>query len=247
MSKFIFIFCLFGILRSPGQATPPVVADTKQATPSHALWNALLSEYVSTNGMVDYRGFEEERDKLEAYLDMLGSHVPGDHWSREAKLAYYINLYNAGTVRLILEHYPLASIKDIRNPWGKDRLRIGDRFYSLNDIEHGILRKMEEPRIHFAVNCASFSCPKLPTEAFTAEQIDRQLDIAARAFINDPLRNRIGNDSASLSRLFKWYKGDFTGAGTSLVSYLNRYLDVPLREDAKLDFLEYDWSLNDRQ
>lgn len=246
MSKFIFIFCILGMIQFPRQhpGVSATVGDEQQEAPSHLIWDALLTDYVSADGMVDYQGLQADKQQLESYLERLAERIPGDHWSREEKLAYYINLYNAGTLRLILDHYPLQSIRDIRNPWGKKRLRIGDKSYSLNDIEHGILRKMNEPRIHFAVNCASFSCPKLLPEAFTAENIDAQLEAAAQAFINDPLRNRIDGDSALISRLFKWYKGDFTDKGGTLISYLNTYLEDPLPEDTKLDFLPYDWSLN---
>jgi hypothetical protein len=245
MSNYLLIFWLLGIAQLPPQHTEKTVAELQREVPSHAIWDTLLLNHVSRDGMVDYKSFQNDRPQLESYLEYLAEHAPDTHWSREEKLAYYINLYNAGTVRLILDHYPLNSIKDIRKPWGKKRLRIGEESYSLNDIEHGILRKMGEPRIHFAVNCASFSCPKLLPEAFRAKDIDLQLDAAARAFINDPLHNRIKGSSAEISRLFKWYKGDFTREGGTLISYLNTYLKAPLPEDAKLDFLPYNWSLND--
>ena len=116
--------------------------------------------------------------------------------------------------------------------------------YNLNNIEHDILRKMGEPRIHFAINCASASCPVLQPFAFTADKMESQLDRAAREFINDPSRNAIGRDQAELSKIFKWYKEDFTEPAGSLVAYLNQYLEEPLPEDAKIGYLAYDWALN---
>ncbi|WP_158211860.1 DUF547 domain-containing protein [Robiginitalea sediminis] len=247
--RFARFFCLLGFLQfcnwHPGVRLPD--PDPAQSAPTHETWDALLKAHVSEDGMVDYQGMLRDRDVLRDYLEMLSQHIPGEHWSREARLAYYINLYNAGTVNLILEHYPVKSIKDIRNPWGRKDLQIGDKRVSLDDVEHGILRKMDEPRIHFTVNCASFSCPKLLPEAFTEAEAERQLDEAARAFINDPLRNRIGKGDYALSRIFKWYGGDFKTTGRSLEAFLNTYLEEPLPEGARPEFLPYDWSLNSQR
>ena len=207
-----------------------------QDAPKHEAWDSLLRKHVDEEGMVDYRGFEKDRELLQEYLNDLASHIPSDYWSREEKLAYYINLYNAGTVMLILDNYPLESIKDIWNPWGKDRLKIGSSTYSLNDIE---------PRIHFAVNCASFSCPKLRTEAFRADVLEEQLETATRDFINDPERNQISEDRAELSRIFKWYGEDFEAGDRDVLDFINRYLPQPLLATAEIDYLTYDWSLNE--
>src|SRR5690606_8831711 len=111
-------------------------------------------------------------NKLNTYVDYLSTQIPQDNWSKDELLAYYINVYNANTIKLILENYPTKSIKDIKNPWLKNRVKIGDKDFSLADIENGILRKMDEPRIHFAINCASFSCPKLLNTAYTANNVE---------------------------------------------------------------------------
>lgn len=238
--SFIFQFCGFHnpVALPEGDAGIPA--------PAHDLWDALLSKHVDAAGQVDYGGFVADRAQLQAYLDTLASRVPGKHWSREAKLAYFINLYNAGTVMLIVQHYPLKSIKDISDPWGREFLRIGDVKVSLEGVEHGILRKMDEPRIHFAINCASLSCPRLQARAYTEKGLEKQLQTAAREFINDPLRNRFSDGKAQLSRIFKWFKGDFTGRGLTLVQFVNPYLPTPLPDDARVEYLPYDWSLNDR-
>lgn len=215
------------------------------APADHSLWDGLLRKHVLASGLVDYVGFAADRGKLDAYLAHLGSQAPTADWSRESRLAYYINLYNALTVRLILDHYPLGSIRDLPDPWGRVRMTIGGQGYSLDAIEHQILRKMGEPRIHFALNCASLSCPVLQPHAFTENGLDAQLDAAARGFINDPARNRVTPQSASLSRIFQWYRGDFEGPGKGLVDYLNAYLDTPLKPDCRIGFLDYDWGLNE--
>mgnify|MGYP002395459470 CR=1 FL=1 len=220
-------------------------ADPPSQPPSHQPWDQLLQKHVGPDGWVDYPGFASDREALRTYLETLGDHMPSGQWSREARLAYYINLYNAATVELILEHYPLESIRDIPRPWGKKRVRIGDQHYSLGEIEHGILRKMEEPRIHFAINCASVSCPKLLNEAFREKTLEAQLQQATRGFINDPSRNVFSEGEARLSRIFKWYRKDFTTVDTSLVDYLNRHLSVPLPPGTRVFYLPYDWSLNE--
>ncbi|MCO5724638.1 DUF547 domain-containing protein [Robiginitalea marina] len=236
----IFQFCgLHHPIALPGR-------DPGVPAPSHELWDGLLRKHVDAVGQVNYSGFAGDRAQLQAYLDTLSGHVPGEHWTREARLAYYINLYNAGTVMLIVQHYPLKSIKDISDPWGRKFLRIGEAQVSLEDVEHGILRKMDEPRIHFAINCASLSCPRLQARAYTEKELEKQLQTAAREFVNDPLRNRFSDNKAHLSRIFKWFKGDFTGRGLSLVQFVNPYLATPLPDDARVEYLPYDWSLNDR-
>ena len=184
---------------------------------------------------------------LEAYLKLLGDRPPSEQWSRQARLAYYINLYNAATVLLILEHSPLESIGDISRPWGRKWIQIGGQRYSLGDIEHEILRKMGEPRIHFAINCASVSCPRLLPRAFTEASLESQLEGATRDFINDPSRNDLSNGQARLSKIFKWYRKDFRSEDTSLLDYLNRYLADPLPADTRILYLPYDWSLNEKK
>lgn len=216
-------------------------------TPSHLAWDRLLRKHVSPDGLVDYRGFASDQDQLVAYLESLSNQIPSEQWSRQARLAYYINLYNAATVLLILEHYPLESIRDISRPWGKKRIQIGDQRFSLSEIEHGILRKMGEPRIHFALNCASFSCPKLQPQAYREEALEAQLERATGDFINDFSRNDLSNGQARLSRIFKWYQKDFSTADKTLIDYINQYLPEPLPVNTRVSYLPYDWSLNENR
>lgn len=208
-------------------------------------WTRLLARYVDASGTVDYGALKEEEDALEAYIHDLGNAPPDESWSKNKQLAYYINLYNAATLKLILQHYPVSSIRDIAQPWGKKWIRIGNRQLSLNHIEHRILRKMEEPRIHFAINCASVSCPKLLNQPFEEEHLDQQLELATRAFINNPAKNEITPEQLRLSPIFKWYRKDFVKTGT-LQEFIRQYSDTPISVDARISYLKYDWSLNDQ-
>ena len=132
----------------------------------------------------------------------------------------------------------------MNSPWDIKFIRIGKELYDLNNIEHDILRsKFNEPRIHFAIVCASVSCPKLLNEAFEGSRINAQLEAQAIAFINDPARNKITPNQAQLSSIFSWFKGDFTKQGT-LISFINRYSKVKLHQNAKISSLDYNWNLN---
>ena len=184
---------------------------------SHEVWNELLKTYVTTDGKVNYRGMKQDEKKLHLYLDQLQSHRPQKDWSREEQMAYWINAYNAYTVDLVLKGYPCKSIKDLENgkPWDLRFIEIGEAKYSLNQIEHEILRKkFNDPRIHFAINCASVSCPKLHNEAFTPGNLESQLNMLAQSFVNDPSRNSLSPDKVMLSSIFDWYKEDFTTSGS---------------------------------
>ena len=222
--------------------------------PDHSPWTELLSKYVEDNGLVNYNGMISEKSALEAYLETLSSNAPSDSWTENEKLAYWINAYNAFTVKLIVDNYPLKSIKDL-NPtisvptvntiWAKSWFQIGGEDFSLDKIEHKILRKdFNEPRIHFAVNCASISCPVLRAEAYEADKIDRQLDEQARIFLNDPSRNTITAGKIEVSKIFSWFGGDFKKDQT-LVEFIDRYVKEDLTDKTKVRFAKYDWNLNE--
>ncbi|MFD2202465.1 DUF547 domain-containing protein [Shivajiella indica] len=223
--------------------------------PSHQIFDELLKKYVNPEGLVNYKGFIQDKAKLEKYLDLLSNNAPDRrNWTKEEQLAYWINAYNAFTIKLIVDNYPVNSIKDldpkvsiplVNTVWHIKFFKIGGKDASLDELEHKILRKeFDEPRIHFAINCASFSCPKLLNEAFLSEDIDSQLDKVAKSFINDPLRNKITSDKVEISQIFSWFKGDFTKNG-SLIDYLNKYSLVKISQNAKISHLTYDWSLNE--
>uniref|UniRef100_UPI0040473032 DUF547 domain-containing protein n=1 Tax=Algoriphagus sp. TaxID=1872435 RepID=UPI0040473032 len=233
----------------------PVVGKAGSTPPSHQLWNELLKAHVKQNGQVDYQGFIREKPKLDSYLKLLSENAPDrSRWSNNEQLSYWINVYNAFTVKLIVDYYPTKSIRDlgprfkiplIKDVWHYKFFKIAGVDMSLDEVEHSILRKeFEEPRIHFAINCASVSCPPLLNEAFVASNIENQLTRVATSFINDLTRNKISSQSVQLSSIFLWFKGDFTKKGT-LIEFLNRYSSVKISANARITFLDYNWNLNE--
>jgi hypothetical protein len=210
----------------------------------HKQWNNLLQKHVSSKGNVDYKGFQKDQVALQSYLEILSKNLPEKSWSKEAILAYWINAYNAFTVKLILDNYPVKSIKKIDNPWDKLFIILGTKKYSLGEIEHKILRKMNEPRIHFAINCASYSCPNLLNEAFTENNMQTQLEIVAKSFINDKTKNNITANKIEISSIFDWFSGDFKKKST-LIDFLNKYSVVQINPKAKINYKEYNWNLNE--
>lgn len=210
---------------------------------NHTTYGDLVAKYVSPEGNVNYDGFKSNWSVLRTYIKALGENMPTDQWTKEDKLAYWMNAYNAMTVDLILRNYPLESIKDIKDPWGQRFWKLGEKYYNLNEIEHKILRKMGDARIHFGINCASFSCPPLLNEAFTAQKVDTQLDVLARRFVNDSKRNTITANSIEISEIFNWFAKDFKTNG-SVIDFLNKYSDVQIAAKAKKRYKDYDWSLN---
>ncbi len=228
----------------PVKEVAGTMGSAEQPLIDHTPWDNLLKKYVREDGLVDYKGFLNDRIKLKSYLEMLSKNPPKEDWSTAELLAYYINTYNAYTIDLILENYPVKSIKDINGPWTKAIVPIGDKWLSLGGLENSILRKMNEPRIHFAINCASYSCPDLLNEAYTADKIESQLDKVTKSFINGN-KNKITADQVSLSKIFSWYKKDFEVNGKKDVAgYINNYSKVKISEGAKIDYLEYNWDLN---
>lgn len=219
---------------------------TKQdAKVDHSAWDALLKKHVRKNGDVDYKGFKNDSNALNDYVNHLASQVPQDDWSVQEQLAYFINVYNANVIKLIVDNYPTKSIKDISNPWLKERIKVGDKSFSLAGIEKGVLQEMNEPRIHFAINCASISCPKLLDTAYTANNVMELMDRAAKEFINNPEKNKISKNKLQISEIFKWYKDDFIANGGTIIDYLNKYSEVKIQPNTSIDYIQYDWGLND--
>jgi len=244
---------------NPAPVTKPTTTETVDQTPTkilsvkekisskevfnHNAWNTLLQQYVTNKGNVNYKGFKSNRKAITDYIQSLGEKMPNNTWSKDEKIAYWINAYNAMTVDLIIRNYPLNSIKDIKDPWKQRLWKLGSRWYNLDEIEHQILRKMNEPRIHFGIVCASFSCPKLINKAFTSTNLENQLTNATKDFLKDPERNDISSNSIKLSKIFKWFTKDFKTEG-SLIDFLNKYSDIIISKNAKKSFKDYNWSLN---
>lgn len=221
---------------------------------SHAALDALLKEHVNAAGMVDYRKLKTNAARLDAYLALLGRQTPQSAWPAADRLAYWLNAYNAFTLRLVLDHYPIASIKDIttgpnipmiNTPWTRKFIRLGQQTYSLDEIEHDIVRRQfNEPRIHFALVCAARSCPPLRAEAYVGSRLSAQLEEQARRFFNDPAKNDLQGTPPRLSKIMDWYGGDFSKEGQSVLKWVNRYAVRPLPPHTRFAYLAYDWGLN---
>ncbi|OWP63173.1 hypothetical protein CDA63_10715 [Hymenobacter amundsenii] len=214
---------------------------------SHAAFDKLLKKYVNSQGRVNYKGFKSEEKAFNDYLAQLSKNPPTAADSKAEQMAFWINAYNAYTIRLILDNYPLKSIKDIGEPWKKVFFSIGGEKMSLDNIEHGILRKkFNDPRIHFALVCASISCPPLRPEAYSAARLSAQLDDQARDFLNNPGKNKLTASSAQLSSYFDWYKDDWNQNGQSVVKWVNKYAKTKIDSNTKISFMDYNWNLNEQ-
>jgi len=211
---------------------------------NHTIFDQLLKNNISANGDVNYRGFIKNKSKFKSYLTNLSENMPTKKWTKEDKLAYWMNTYNAFTIKLIIDNYPTKSIKNIKNAWDSRFFKLGDKWYNLSEIEHKILRKMNDPRIHFGINCASYSCPPLLNRAFTAATVNNDLNYLAHQFINDKKRNTISENTIQLSKIFQWFSKDFKTEG-SLIDYLNKYSDITIKSNAKKSFKKYNWNLNE--
>lgn len=213
-------------------------------------FDKVLKTFVDEQGNVDYRSLLENREQLNSAIDFLKKNAPKETWSSDKEKAYWINVYNAFTLNLILDHYPIKSITDIyingKTAWKLKLIRIGTETYTLDDIEHKILRgKFKDPRIHVGVNCASISCPKLANFAFTEENIEVSLERLMSDFINDPEKNILTKRKLKLSKIFSWFKEDFTRQGT-LTNYIQSYSIQEIDKKARISYLNYNWKLNEK-
>jgi hypothetical protein len=221
----------------------------------HALWKRLLEAGVDDRGFVDYPYFQDHRAELDRYLQKVAE-VELSTLAPAQLEALLLNAYNALTIVSILDHPAVATIRDIAGVWDEARHRVGGFDLTLDEIEHTLLRPFfKDPRIHFAVNCASASCAPLPRWAFDGGDLDRQLEDRARRFLSDPRNVRIEGSTALLSSYFDWYGGDFTAEGwkpraDTLLEFVALYAtdEVAARirsgEPLVVRYLEYDWSLN---
>ncbi len=226
--------------------------DSVNAAVDNALYAELLAKYVK-NGVVNYQGFKDEEDKLDQYLRILeGTNTKS--LSHNEQFAFYINAYNAWTIKLVLSGYPgIESIKDLggffTSPWKKSIARIDGKVMTLDHIENDILRpRFADPRVHFAINCASKSCPPLQSKPYRGDILDQQLTEVTEAFINDPHRNRLEGNTLYVSKIFKWYSEEFDNDIIGFfIKYAKGALKQKLRKDRKqieVEYLDYDWSLN---
>ncbi len=266
------LFALSFVAASPARAASP--AETFSAfskgstqTVDHAAWDKLLKAYVvpGADGVnrVAYQRFKAEGHAgLKSYIGTLET-ADVATLDRPEQFAYWANLYNAKTIDIVLDKYPVKSIKDISlgggllasvtgGPWKAKVLKVKGQSISLDDIEHGLLRPVfKDPRVHYAVNCASFGCPNLGTEAFTGAELETQLDAAAAAFINNPRAVTVEDGEVIVSSIYSWFQDDFGGNDAGVLKHVRRYASETLK--SKLEGItaigdnRYDWSLNDAQ
>jgi hypothetical protein len=235
---------------------------SSDATIDHRVWGEILTRCLITgsdgiNRFAYGKVSSDDVQQLQDYLEALSVETISSH-NRSEQMAYWINLYNALTIKVILDHYPVESIRDIDispgffsdGPWGKKLLSIEQETVSLDDIEHQILRPIwKDPRIHYAVNCASIGCPNLQPSPFAASNIDRQLDRAAIDFINHPRGVSVQDDRLTVSSIYEWFKDDFGGNDQGVIAHLKGFASPPLAmkldRHGSIDDDAYDWSLND--
>jgi hypothetical protein len=242
----LILMCCFFILI----LCPSIITAQPSSEVDNSMYKNLLKKYVS-NGVVDYQRLKNDEDSLDAYLDVLAQ-IDTNSLTRNGQFAYYINAYNAWTIKLILSGYPgIKSIKDLgsllKSPWKKTICRIDGKIISLDDIEHNILRpKFKDPRVHFAINCASKGCPPLRAEPYDEKTLDSQLDDAAGSFINDPDRTYFKESILYVSSIFKWFSNDFSDVSNFISKYATGKLKKGFESNPviRIKYLDYDWSLN---
>ena len=233
-----------------------VLAFSQHVVSAESVDNRIYAELLKNHvraGFVDYQGFQAQEQLLDQYLSVL-ERVDPMRLSRESRFSFYVNAYNAWTIKLILSKYPqIKSIKELgsffKSPWKQKLCRINGEILTLDDIEHNILRpQFRDPRIHFAVNCASASCPPLRSEPFVGKRLDQQLNDATTKFINNPERNYIIGSTLYLSKIFKWFPEDF---GNDVVAFILKFAQGEFRTDIlvnrdtlRIKYLHYNWSLN---
>ncbi len=228
----------------------------------HAVWNDFLSRNVQVgrdgiNRIAYGQVTKKDREALRGYLEKMQG-VPIRRFSRDEQRAYWINLYNAATMQVVLDHYPVKSILKIdispglfaKGPWKKKLLTIDGEKVSLDDIEHRILRPIwQDARTHYAVNCASLACPNLQPQAYTTGSMDALLEAGARAYVNHPRGATLAKGRLTVSSIYVWFQADFGGDDAGVIAHLKKYAEPALKkqlgEVRRIDDDEYDWSLND--
>ena len=231
----------------PTEILPETVTSEEEAYNFHAYakLSTLLSSYVTYGGKVNYASIKANKSQLEDITKEFESNFPGTGWSSAQKLTYWINAYNVYTIKLIVDNYPTSSITNITaKPWHKSFIKLNGKTYSLNQIENDIIRKQfNEPRIHFALNCASKSCPVLLNMAYTPSTVYAKMTSQTKRFLNDSSKNTYGDKEVQISQIFDWYGADFNKGGKTIFDFMNKYRTEQL-DKQKITYQEYSWDLN---
>ena len=246
MKRFSLLIFVLGVLN----LVPTQTASGGVLAFNHDLYANILDEYLD-QGKVNYQSLRQDPKNLNRYLRKIEalSSKSLEIMSRDEQMAFYLNLYNAFTLKAIIEHYPVKSIKNISGVWDKLEFPVAGSNLTLNQIEYQILRKQfKEPRVHFALVCASTSCPELRSQPFSGKNLDQALDEEASKFINDKTKVRLDKEKGILyvSSIFKWFREDFGDVEEFIAGYLPREDKLFILENKpKIRYLRYDWSLND--
>lgn len=263
--RIVVALTLFALSAAPAAAQNLAARFSKHdaastETVDHGDWGKLLAAYVRSapDGVnrVDYRRFKAQGyGALRDYLAKLQA-VKVSSLRRDEQFAFWANLYNAATVEVVLKSYPVASIRDIgggvfsKGPWKLKLVKVEGIELTLDDIEHNILRPVwRDPRVHYAVNCASIGCPNLPRAPFAGATLSAQLSAAAREYVNHPRGFSVSGGSIKASQIYSWYAEDFGGNATSVLRHARGYargeLANALKDATTISGYDYDWRLND--
>ena len=241
-------------------------------------YDSLLKKNVTINGLINYKSIASDTIKLSSFLTYFENTNPDESWSLNKKKAFWLNAYNAYTLKIILNNYPPKKDIDVKennentdgsnnvgftvtnttkssityikkkgkNVWNIPFAKIGGKIYTLNQIEHGIIRKkFSDGRIHAALNAGSISGPSLINYSFTENNVDESLEMLMKKFVNDNSKNKITPDNIQLSKVFEWYSEDFEMG--NIITFLNKYSSIKINDEAKISFLEYNWNLNENR
>ena len=258
----VTVLCVLGMwflyphrVESEAQGGKEIQGATVDDEFSHELFDQVLQKYVDSQGRVDYAGLKNDPGTLGSYLDLLAVNVPSDKATFQTGLTFWINVYNALTIKGVLDHYPTTSVRKIKLFGGffsRIKFQVGGRSYTLDNIEHDIIRsEFGDPRIHFALVCASLGCPILENRSFVPETLEERLDNATANFINNPEKVRLDRENRVLylSQIFEWYAEDFEDTHDSVINFISEYLpevDAAFLKgkEVQIQYVQYDWSLN---
>ncbi len=209
----------------------------------HQRWQSQLHQYVAPNGKINYSDWQKEAYTLKAYLQALKDYPPQNYWTTADHKAYWINVYNAAAIHLVLEHYPLKSLCDIENPWKKIVFEIEKQDLSLEAIENK-LREMEDPRIFFALHRASVSSPILSSKVYRSRSLEEQLEQASKKFLSDTTKNKYQKNECRISKILLWNLEDFKPLEVQL-KLIRKYTCIEVDQKTKFLYLPFDWRLNE--